>query len=272
MSRAFIPPSDEKLHEVDVAKCEYSSTVVEIEGLVSPASQGGWPRSKEYSVHTFTFAAWRYPGGPLQRRDLTILRPVAPDSKWTSDFPSLSIHRIRVRLSTDESRAVFAGNAAEVADQHSLAAVAKELAQPVVIATDRFGNLTLDRSLNMFEGEAIWNGTRVRLCFDTDGSQDVSRGLKVAERLWDDEKSWKQRIEDHAIANLLTLRNEDWLQDGEATLTSNEFRGRMKLMTISIDRDGGLEFWHDDGDLFGGHSILVSGSIDDGPTEADIAG
>jgi hypothetical protein len=29
---------------------------------------------------------------------------------------------------------------------------------------------------------------------------------------------------------------------------------------------------HDDGDLFWGHSIQVTGTLDEGPTDADISG
>ena len=46
----------------------------------------------------------------------------------------------------------------------------------------------------------------------------------------------------------------------------------MKIESITVHPDGGFEFWHNDGDLFWGHSILISGSLVEGPNSADIPG
>ena len=46
----------------------------------------------------------------------------------------------------------------------------------------------------------------------------------------------------------------------------------MRLTSINTYPEGGFEFWHDDGDLFWGHYIQVSGSLDEGLTSADIPG
>lgn len=272
MTSTFKPPSIDRLTEVESADCEYREGVVEIEGVVSPSSQGGWPHSDDYDVHCFSFSAWRYPGQPVVNKELTILRPVAPDADWFSEYPKLSIHRIRVMVSTDESRAIFAGKATQKADTEGLTDIAEELAKPVVIKTERFGDLTLDRSIDWFEGEVKWNGESVRINFHTDETQDISTGLKVAGKLWDEQQSWKQKVDDYAVQELLHLKNDNWLGDNESPLTPDQFKSRMTLQSISIHPDGDFEFWHDDGDLFWGHSIQISGSLDDGPTQADIPG
>jgi hypothetical protein len=33
--------------------------------------------------------------------------------------------------------------------------------------------------------------------------------------------------------------------------------------------DGAFEFWHNDGDLFWGHSILIVGSLEEGLTDGE---
>ena len=153
MTSTFKPPSIDRLAEVDTANCEYKNGVIEIEGVVSPSSQGGWPRCEDYDVHCFSFSAWRYPGQPVVNKELTILRPVVPSADWFSEFPKLSIHRIRVIVSTDESRAIFADKATQKADTEGLTNIADDLAKPFVIKTERFGDLTLDRSIDWFEGK-----------------------------------------------------------------------------------------------------------------------
>ena len=40
----------------------------------------------------------------------------------------------------------------------------------------------------------------------------------------------------------------------------------MTLESIAVYPDGKLEFWFDDGDLFFGHWMSVSGNLSDGPT------
>ncbi len=94
----------------------------------------------------------------------------------------------------------------------------------------------------------------------------------MAEVLWSDPFMWKKRIDQYAVRELLDLKNGTWLEEGEAELTADQFIARMKLESIMISSDGKFEFWHDDGDLFWGHAIQVSGNVKDGPTQADIPG
>lgn len=55
-------------------------------------------------------------------------------------------------------------------------------------------------------------------------------------------------------------------------MTAEQFKARMKLEGITPHPDGPFDFWHDDGDLFWGHSIQISGNLSEGPTHADIPG
>ena len=148
----FNPPSIDCLAEVDVADCEYSESVIEIEGVVSPQSQGAVHR-KDYHVHMFEFAAWRRPGQPLIEQELTIFRPVDPAGNWVSEYPKLNICRIRVLMSLDQTRAIFAGVSEEETDQNQLVTIAEELSKPVVVSTERLGEFALDRSNNSFSGK-----------------------------------------------------------------------------------------------------------------------
>ena len=96
--------------------------------------------------------------------------------------------------------------------------------------------------------------------------------LAVARQLWADQEGWQERITACAMKELLGLKNGTWLGDDEAEVSEQEFARRMILQTVSVDRDGSFEFWHDDGDLFFGHSIRVSGNLKDGPNDAGIEG
>jgi len=267
------PPSDDRLAEVDRFGGEYNTECVEIQGIVSLSCQGGWRAVDDYEVHSFSFSAWRRVGGPLVNRRLLVLRPVASDDgKKYSGFPACSIHRIRVLLSKDETRAVFANASKMAGDDKELLAIGEELQKPVVVSTARFGELFLDGTVEWFEGEADWNRESVRINFHSDNLDTLDNLLRTAEALWDDQVEWKRKVEDFAVKELLPLKNEYWLSEGEKALTPDEFKARMSLQSVSIFSDGEFEFWHDDGDLFWGHSIQISGSLKDGPTRADIPG
>jgi hypothetical protein len=185
MATNFKPPPVKKLATVDQAACEYASALTEVVGVVSFGGQGGWPATENYEVHCFAFAAWRRVGQPLVKKELTILRPVAPKSDRFSEYPEGTIHKARVLLSVDETRAVFATPIeADVVDTE-LQAVAAELQKPVTMITERYGMLTLDRRIHWFEGTATWNSVPVDISFETDVDHlNITAQLKTADTLF----------------------------------------------------------------------------------------
>jgi hypothetical protein len=74
------------------------------------------------------------------------------------------------------------------------------------------------------------------------------------------------------LKELLSLKNEAWREEGESPLAAADFIKRMKLESISVLTNGDIEFWHDDGDLFWGHAIEVSGNLKKGLTRAVLQG
>jgi hypothetical protein len=136
----------------------------------------------------------------------------------------------------------------------------------------QFGVFTLDAGGNCYDAKADWGGISVNLTIPAGGPVEMERSLATARNLWADQKNWQKRITDCAIAELWELKNESWLGEDEAEVTAAEFAARMQLQTVSVDADGLFDFWHHDGELFWGHVITVAGSLDDGPTGADIYG
>ena len=71
---------------------------------------------------------------------------------------------------------------------------------------------------------------------------------------------------------MLELKNKTWLDENEEPLTSEQFKNCMVLKSIAIWTDGSVEFYHNDGDLFFGHYILVTMDSSDRFLDAHIAG
>jgi hypothetical protein len=136
----------------------------------------------------------------------------------------------------------------------------------------RFGFLTLDRDVNWFDATTKWAGVRVTLHLSIDNSDQVEQPLSVSTKLWDAETAWNSKILDYAAQELLPLKNNNGLEDGESKLNAIDFKSRMTPEEITVYPEGRFEFYYNDGDMFGGHVILVSGSLSNGLDDAGIHG
>lgn len=201
MPDSFRSLNIKSLADVDAANVSYGNECVVIRGIVSPSGQGGWLR-EDFGVHFFEFAAWRRPERPINKRTLTILRPVPRESNYLAEFPEHTIHRISVLLSADETRAVFDKLLSLDEPDPELVAFGEELRKPVIISTKTFGNLVLDRRFNWFEGEAEWNGKVIEVHFHPDATQSIDAALKTAEALWANQTEWNRGVADFAVENL----------------------------------------------------------------------
>jgi hypothetical protein len=281
MPSSFKPPARDSLATVDVAEgVSYEDQCRVVEGVVSPRGQSGWPgRNPGYDVHCFSFANWRLPGEALVGRELTLLRPVPPfrngeprEENIFERFPAYTIQRFSVLLTKDHMRAVVETVfAAETADG-TLRQLAERLREPVVVSTDRFGQVTMNPLIGWFEGKVKWNRKTIELHLERDEDGGIAYAINTAENLWSDQAGWKRKVENFAVEKLLPLKNDSWLGEDERELTPADFKKKMKLQSINVAGDGSFEFWHDDGDLFGGHSIQIRGTLKDGLADADIPG
>jgi hypothetical protein len=129
---------------------------------------------------------------------------------------------------------------------------------------------TLDRRADLFIGEAVWVGESIGL--NLSESARVQAALITARALWQEQAEWHRRVRQFAREELLPLKNSAWLDEDEPEVTPEEFDKRVTLTSITVNPDGSFDFWHDDGDLFDGHTIQISGSLSEGPTHADIPG
>ena len=277
MTAPFKPPSGvAALARVDVAGVEYGDACQVIEGIVSPRGGSAWQgKDGSHDVHCFSLAAWRCVGGAVVTKELTLLRPVPPDRPGQprgvdifAALPAYSIQWLRVLFSRDRTRAVVEMVLPHDAPDRELAALAEEMMKEVRIPTEGFGELVLNPRLGWFEGRREWAGSGVQVTFEPDADGSIADALRTAQRLWADQAGWQFRVEEFAVAQLLTFKNEEW-PDEEGELSAEQFVAEMRLTSIGFSEEGSFTFWFDDGALFGGHGIEIRGDIDSGLTEAD---
>ena len=155
-------------------------------------------------------------------------------------------------------------------------AILEEQKKPVSFWEEGLGTFVLNRSVGWFEAEADWLGQTVRLDFDKD--EDRVDCLAHFHALMEGQQEWDQRVRAFAAEQLLELAN-DWEQESAGNeerepeeITAEQFMERMELDAVQIYGDGAFEFWFNDGDLFWGHAIHVTGSLDRGPEKAQMEG
>ena len=255
-----------------------AAPLVEMVGLVGPnGPAGGKVGGDALWTLILDLVAWRVGGGDLCTGSLRVSRTVtdAELKRFRGIIAPFTIIKIRARLDLDATprQALLEHIVQTEATDSELHRCALELQKPVTQTDSVLGRLTLDRRVNLYTGQSEWNGTRVTIYLSADKSGDLApTALRTAHDLWQHQAAWGRRVSDYAVAALLPLKNESWLDEDEAELASGQFKARMTLESISAHSDETFEFWHNDGDLFWGHSIVVGGNLTDGPNDAGIHG
>lgn len=187
-----------------------------------------------------------------------------------------SIIQVVVRPSKDFSSFLMVELPQPMMDPE-MKAILDEQKKPVSFWENGLGTFVLDRSAGWFEAEADWLGQTVRLEFDQEENRaDCLRHLHT---LMENQTVWHQRVCTFAAEQLLEQAN-DWSQDAAENegdeipeeITAEQFMARMELDAVQVYETGAFEFWFNDGDLFWGHSIHVTGSLDHGPESAQMEG
>ena len=240
------------------------------------APGAGHSRGDDFWMLSFTCEAWRIGPGEIQKRPLTVRRKVAEKEikNWQELIQPYQVIRIRARVVVDSAfgspQALLDAHAGVEASDAELSGIAEQLQKPVTFEDPLLGPFKLNRQVDWFTGRAVWAGKSISLSLA--GSADTKKSLETAHTLWNNQSEWNRRIRAYAAEKLLPLKNDAWLNEDEIELVADDFEKRMSLESIIVNADGSFDFWHNDGGLFGGHSIQISGSLSEGPQHADIPG
>ena len=154
--------------------------------------------------------------------------------------------------------------------------VLAEYRKPVVLADGELGELSLDKDLDMFEGEVLWRGEQICLSLEVDAADentwaDAMRAMKT---MLADQERWDRDMRAFAARELTELACE-WRESADEEvpeITEESFAQRIELRTIAMDADGSFSAYFDDDDMFFGHCVVVYGSLTDGVASAEMAG
>ncbi|MEZ6133598.1 MAG: DUF2262 domain-containing protein [Pirellulaceae bacterium] len=262
--RQFRPPTGKNLQQIDDrSKTKYQSSLSDIVGVVTN-EQGGWLQ-EGYEVHSFELAIWK-DHELVQSDALLVLRAVPMNSVFLNEFKSGEIIRLRVLLSVDRERAIVSDILERHVVDRKLSELAKAFEQEGMTAeTDEFGVLT--RNSGRFACETAWDGRQVKVSFLP---EDLAEQLKTGVELLQSGNLSRENALAFAVDSLLESAR-DWDEEGRS-ISREEFLNRIEVNAVTIQAEGSFDIWIDDGELFGGHIIQVSGSLSEGLTYCTIAG
>ncbi len=230
---------------------------------------GGKTRGETLWTASIGLTAWMEEDSPDIHRGEFVLSTIGDEQllevlrrRTRPDF----IIKFRGRVSEDGKRLLLL-DLPEPGFDPDLKAILEEQKKPVTFWEEGLGTFTLNRQVDWFETEVDWLGGQISLVFDA--GEDRAEVLQRAKTLLAGAADWDQRIRAYAADDLLASAN-DWAEDEE--ITREQFIQRMELESIEIRADGSFEFWFADGDMFYGHSIHVSGDMENGPDDAAMEG
>ena len=199
---------------------------------------------------------------------------------WREKIPSYSVHRVTVRRGKYDM--MMEEHLERIEDDLELNRVIEEDKKPVYYSDSFFGEFSLEKTVKVFEKKINWVNRECILTFDLEEEEEMKTSLKVAENIYINMKEWDLKFREFAAKELLELSNE-WLEDEKECMDENEsaqiesitkenFMKRMAIESISVRADGEFDVFFEDGGLFWGHCIIVSGNIDTGVSSAEMAG
>ena len=164
----------------------------------------------------------------------------------------------------------------EDAPSPALEEVLAEYLRPVVVVDEVLGELTLDKDLDMFEGEVLWRGEQICVSLEVDAANedtwaDARRAMKT---MLADQERWDRDMRAFAARELTELACE-WRESADEEvpeITEESFAQRIELRTIAMDADGSFSAYFDDDNMFFGHCVTAYGTLTDGVTAANMEG
>ena len=164
----------------------------------------------------------------------------------------------------------------EDAPSPALEEVLAEYLRPVVVVDEVLGELTLDKDLDMFEGEVLWRGEQICVSLEVDAANedtwaDARRAMKT---MLADQERWDRDMRAFAARELTELACE-WRESADEEvpeITEESFAQRIELRTIAMNADGSFSAYFDDDDMFFGHCVTAYGTLTDGVTSVMMQG
>ncbi|MBX0352877.1 DUF2262 domain-containing protein [Bacillus toyonensis] len=268
-----------KSSEISRFENRFSENVIEIAAVTGAlgigASKGGdnilWTASID-------LIAWKdlHNNETITKEDIR-LAWLVDDEEWRKSKDILTANTVvtlQVRKSENSLMLVKVLETPYKDDE--LEIILQDAMKPVFYDDGILGEFELDKRVKTFEKRMSWAGEECHLYFDWNEDKHMMKSaLETAHVLFKEQYEWNMKMKMYAAKELVELANE-WLQDDDEAeideITKEMFIDSITLSSLSVYSEGDFEIFFLDGDIFWGHSIIVSGNIHEGLSSAEIAG
>ena len=271
-------------------ECTFEEDAREI--LVLLAGGGGaGKRNGFWDVSHYFIAYVDCQTGALHTGDGRIVYPVSDEEHDAGGildrFRREAVYRLKARkkiphevpegvTASSQNQFLIVDVLEEDAPCSALEEVLVDYRRPVVVVDEVLGELTLNKDLDMFEGEALWRGEQICLSLEVDAVNegtwaDSRRAMKA---MLAEQDRWDGDMRASAARELTDLACE-WRESADEEvpeITEESFARRIELRSIAMDADGSFSAYFDDDDMFFGHCVTVYGTLADGVTAANMEG
>lgn len=219
-------------------------TVFEVHGVDDPRCSAAGSRGPRQKNWTFlaTLVVWKSPRGPVIHDPLKIRQAVGEPklSQLMKAFRD-DIVKLKLRIAYDKkSKSKVCEIVTPLGKSNSaiLKSQLKRLTKPTVIKDPVFGTLKYPSDGFGFESKAKWNGKMVRVEFVSDSpSDDISKLLKFAARVWKSQKQWDQRARKRIQRELSTDKWTHSLDDEIDAVVLKKLEARLAPISVSFFQD-----------------------------------
>lgn len=245
-----------------------------ITGVVSSSGSGGGKgTNQENWTFSFNFTSWYITDGDVCTKKLRVTKEVDDNDLKTL----MKLVKKETIISISYLGDIKSGNIkmdevikSDLAD-YKLDEYLIEIRKEITYKDSKLGIFILNKSIDVFTTDIEWCGASAELFIDTDDIEKLKSRITVYNKNFYEQKKWDIKCKEYAADRLLELKNDCWLDDDEKLMTKDEFVRAISLETLEINEAGCYSFWFEDGDIFGGHVIIVTGDKD-GLNDAEIAG
>lgn len=285
-----------KNKEIERFEDRFSSEVIEIDAVTGASGFGAGKGGKNilWSA-SIELIAWKIHGSNNEvineKYELESLVDDEGLKKLRDLIKKESIIRVKVSVSKDSSMKYLKlveviNNAYE---DKELEEVLQESLKPVFYEDEILGKMELNKRINTFETKVDWVDSTVFISFDNDDS--IKDYVSTAHELCNNKDDWNEKIISFAAEELLELANDWYAESREEyyesfdpdfeeedeyfkyeTITKERFMELIEIQDIIASSDGEFTVYCSDGDIFLGHSIIVSGNINGEFDDAQMAG
>ena len=158
----------------------------------------------------------------------------------------------------------------------ALEEVLVEYRRPVVLTDEVLGELTLNKDLDLFDGDVSWRGERISVSLEVDSGCEETwkQAVQAMKTMLADQERWDRDMRAFAARELTELACEwrDSADEDVPEITEESFTRRIKLSSIVMGADGSFSAYFDDDDMFFGHCVTAYGTLTDGVTAANMEG